>query len=363
MIPNNKKQYTTVAFHIFFWILVCFFFYSNSFLRPFPHNAGYKEFLSIIIIVIAIYTNYLYLIPKFFNSFRLSEYFFFAAITIFTAGIGEFLLLKPNIIECYPDSLTPETLNHVFRTTIFFLIIRDFCFLLFFFILRLYQDVFKEYMLDKMTTSQETHTLTIIQTHGKPIVVKIEDIVYLSHQQNIVYIHLVNSVVHSQYSTLTRMLETLPPDLCLRINRGNIVVFEHIIGYNDNFVQLDIVQKGEFIELPISPKYKESVLSKLKNHLQNLPVEKKKNFGANMTKTDNFSEEKTSKKTNISLKPTAEAVFSYISKHPRCNVPEIEKAINKTSRTIEMHIRELKKMELIEFRGYSRHGGYYVIEK
>lgn len=362
----NKKNWVnivTIFSHILFWAIICYFFYRNAFLRPPSINAMYKEFITVLFIAIVVYINYFFLIPKFYNSFKFKRYLFLTVLIVFAGGIGEFLLLKPNIIECYPDSLSSQELRPALLTVTILLIIRDFCFVLFFFIIRLYQDLLKKYMLDKKTISQKKHFITIMEPNTDPKIVNIKDIVFLSHKRNAIYYYLANGCKTYQYITLQNAIEILPEDSYARINRGDVIMFKHIKCWNEFYIQLNLMQNGKYTKLQITPKYQNSVIKKLQKDIPKAYTQIICDVGENMSKINDLSGEEMLKKVRFSLNKTEKKVILFIKKHPGCRVPDIGNAIEKSNRTIERIISELKKNGLIKHDGTTKSGGYYIIEK
>lgn len=104
----------------------------NNFLRPFPAFHPYKEYIIAAFIMLASYLTYFVIVPKFylsgyFKRFRLSAASLVIVLTFFELFIlyRDLQLFKPIVIEY---------LNTFYIQTVFFIIIRNSCVLVLFFL-------------------------------------------------------------------------------------------------------------------------------------------------------------------------------------------------------------------------------------
>ncbi|MDD4210724.1 MAG: HTH domain-containing protein, partial [Bacteroidales bacterium] len=56
------------------------------------------------------------------------------------------------------------------------------------------------------------------------------------------------------------------------------------------------------------------------------------------------------------------SIYKLIQSSPGINTTQLIKEINVSKRTIERWIKELRKRNIIEFKGAPKTGGYYIIK-
>ncbi|MDR2084455.1 MAG: LytTR family transcriptional regulator DNA-binding domain-containing protein [Bacteroidales bacterium] len=408
MQQNKKKSILIIIAHILFWLGICYFFSHYSYLRPVAFGAIYKELLCVLFIVIMVYFNYFYLIPKFFQKGKLIIYLLLAILTVLLASLGEYFLLKPHISWFYANSFTPDEINGALRTAFGLIYMRDLCFLMFFFTLRLYNELFNKIIREKLSLAKEIHHISIVSPKsGSIYTVMLDDIIYISQKGNYSTFHLSNGNTREQYSSLTNIERTFPDNTCLRINKNNLVITLHILSYDESSVVMNLKVKGRNITLDISPKYLENILERLNKVFNSKPIAGKEtkrklakiggvttptkdenddkrgiNDGVTQIKNDlkttdyTINIKKSNEETqdiieNIELSQSSKLILMFIKnyyKNPEntnksCRVPAIGKGVNLAERTVETHIKILKENNLIEYKGASRNGGYFVVEK
>ena len=404
MQANKKKTLFNSLMHLIFWAGVCYFFTHFSSLRP--GGGLYKEFVSVLFIMAMVYLNYFCLIPKFFQTGKLKQYWLFALLSIVIAGVGEFILVLPEIRKC-SNSTPLDLIPTVFRTFLFLIILRDFGFFLFFFLLRLYNDLIIRHIREKQMISAATQAIFIPLKNGAMKEVKISEIVYISQEKNYSYFYLINGMRYHQYSSLSETEQLFPENTCLRINKSILVILSNVVSYNKTSIQVNLKEKGLPVTLKISEKYRDTVLSTLSKHkdqmLQNesnpnvknnngsgvkrwsnrknnTPKEEK--YGVKLQNitfenhvvspiTENSPQQISKVLESVELHKTSKAILNFIKDYNNdvtknkkgCRVPTIAEGINLAQRTIETHIIILKEHHLIEYRGAPRNGGYYVVEE
>ncbi|MDL2228005.1 LytTR family transcriptional regulator DNA-binding domain-containing protein [Odoribacter sp. OttesenSCG-928-L07] len=403
----NKKNILIIITHIIFWTGVCYFFTHYSFLRPVAAGAIYKELLCVLLIAIMVYLNYFCFIPKFFQSGKFVLYWTVAILSIFVAGFGEYFLLKPHISICFANSFSYEEIKGILRVSFGLITLRDFGFFMFFFVLRLYNDLFKRTILEKQALTKQTNYVSIISSKsGSVITVMLDDIVYISQKRNYTTFHLTNGNKCEQYSSLANVEQTFPGNTCLRINKNSMAIISHIIDYDTSSVTINMKNAGKNITLNISQRYRDNILEVLNKNvkisssvIQKFGNKKTKKGGVTVwtkdenneeigtnngvistqndsnivekaSKINNSNEEKLNNEVNIELDITSKTVLDFIKNYNEnphninkgCRVPIIADGVNFAPSTIETHIKILKDYGLIEFRGAPRNGGYYLID-
>lgn len=364
-MTDRKTVITTIIAHSIFWGIITCFFLTHSFLRAFPLGEEYKELLSVGLIMMMVYFNYLFLFPRYFQTGKLAKYLLLSILAIAIADFSEFLLLRGNIYGSFPASLDAKILNYCVRMNVILMGIRDFCFFLFFFMLRLYLGISKEYLLEKKALAQKENFILIKPTQGEIQEIEISDLIYVSQSGNSTFFHLFDGVIYEQYSSLKRVEEFLPAKSFLRINRSTTIILPQVIEFDDNCVKMGAYENGKEKVLEISSRYKENALVRLR---QNEMRQKTKNVLINngnvlinMTKNEAVSEENREEMEENSRKLMRDKILVYIVRHPGCNTQDIIDHVKRTNRTISRYLRELKEQGQVEFRGANKTGGYHAI--
>ncbi|MDL2239126.1 LytTR family transcriptional regulator DNA-binding domain-containing protein, partial [Bacteroidales bacterium OttesenSCG-928-L14] len=379
--------------HILFWIGICFYFINFSFFRPLAVGAIYKELLCVIFIITMVYVNYLYLIPKYFQTGRLKLFWVLAILTVLLSGISEFVLVKPNIYKCL--SFPTDLMKKYIITVIALIITRNFCYFLIFFLLKIYRDLSAKYIFEKQAISRVTHSIFIISPNNKIAQkIDIDDLVYISQKGNYTYFYLFDGKFYKQYSSLTKVEQTFPANTYVKINKSTLVIISQITEYNETYVAMNMFESDKQVTFTISSQYSNNLMLILNefannsiNKLDKTEIDTKKggikmwnndgNCGINsgiceekhevnegvLDPTNDISikqADETAK--NIKLHHTTNKILKSVKNNPGSRVPAISKKVHQSYRTVETHLKILKELGLVEYRGARRNGGYFVVD-
>lgn len=385
---KQKKNIVNFISHAIFWLLVAWFFVKNSFLRPLTVSAPYKEIVCVLMIAIMVYFNYLYLIPNYFQKGKRTKFWIFTLLTILFVGIFEFILTKPNTYQCYSNSLNPEEMKKFLFSVMYLIMIRDACFFLFFFMLKLHNDLSYNHLKESQFIAKHDKTLLNALPHGEIYQINISNIVYISQSGNYASIHLSDGKIDRQYSSLKGIQEILPDEICVKINRNNLIMLSKVVDYNDYSVTLDLKEGDNNLTLPISSNLRQTVLLKLRKFKQETSEiilekggmeatksgistedgveiclnydENTKESGINEGDSSPISEGKSENSEKFKFNPTQKAILEYLSINPNHRIPAIAKGIYRSPNTVENNMKILVEQELVEFRGAKRTGGYFI---
>ena len=101
METRNKSYYGDLLIHLSFCIVLFFLFGYNCRLRPAAYPALYKEYITGLIVLVAIYTNYCFLFPKLYTCRKYKAYWAFTLLSILLSGFLEILLVSPQLFYIY----------------------------------------------------------------------------------------------------------------------------------------------------------------------------------------------------------------------------------------------------------------------
>jgi len=149
----RRKTIVELILHLGFWIITLYFFTTTSFLR-FPSSDTKVEYYSLSLIISIIYINYFWLIPHYFTREHFYKYFLLLFSFLVLIAFLEFLMLK-NDINIYTKTLDKVTRAIVFRWNSFGILFRDFLFVAFFTMFKIYRDAIKANKLLKQINTLE----------------------------------------------------------------------------------------------------------------------------------------------------------------------------------------------------------------
>lgn len=66
---------------------------------------------------------------------------------------------------------------------------------------------------------------------------------------------------------------------------------------------------------------------------------------------------------NGGLSSDSDRILQSIQHHPGVRIPQIVEVTGISTRTVERHIKTLKSMDLIQFEGSKKTGGYFIVPK
>jgi sensor histidine kinase YesM len=156
------KRYLEIIAHFLFWLLTGYFFIKYSYIRP---TIGVNfEILSTFLIAFTIYLNYFVLFPYIFKKNRRFLYILFSLLSVVLIACIEGMISSSIIYKTF--SLPEPVMKDYIQSVYFFVGLRDFGFLLFFFILKFYLEAIKVNRLEREKfTIENTYLRSRIAPH------------------------------------------------------------------------------------------------------------------------------------------------------------------------------------------------------
>jgi hypothetical protein len=378
-----KVNIINISLHVLFWVITSYFFINYSLLRPSSPTAVYREYFCLGAIISMVYLNYFVLIPRFFCKGRFVIYWILTALSILMVAVTEYLLFKPVIMHLHQAHISEEVLNKYLNVQFLLYFVRAVCFFMLFFTVKLYQDISSRYIAETQVIANDTQVVAVIKSDDDIKTIKISAIAYLSHHNRNTYFHLTTGEKYYQRASLKQIEALLPNNSYLRINKNNVVMYSQIDGYNDSFVFLKPVKDENPIELHITNEHKDDILSELKKYKNSLAnildigniknvdgnvknkngIIKKQNGIIKSSNIINLTLENQEKNADFSEKTLENEIFEYISAHPNCKTSDILAMSDKSRRTVDRNLKNLREKGLIRYKGANKTGGYYVTQK
>ena len=350
----NIKKHLKLGIHIVFCLSLLFWFYKNSFIRPYAIFHPYKEIVCAFLILLLIYFTYLFLTPYFIRSSNYKNYILLSLIALGVISMTELFLLKTDIIRCVAHDDTIN-INRYLSKVLFLIFLRNSSFYLFFTVLKLFLQSKRDVLSEKKEALKKVGLILLLPLRGKPLSINIDYVSYFSQNKNHTYIHSITGEPVSIYSTLSYMQDYLS-NYGLRINRDAIITFTNIVRYNDKCVTVEEDKQGNNKLLYFYKKEANDILATLRKKVPHLE-EKNAIFA---TKIENGILTDDEKNRTVILK---KEILEEIKQNPGINAVKIhEKLQKKTSiRTIKRRLKELIDSGFIQFKGADRTGGYHVL--
>lgn len=336
-------------------------------MRPAAGPFYYKEFLTGVITLTAVYLNFFLLFPKLYVQRKFKTFWLLTLCSIVISGCLEILLVFPEVKEVYlKSSCTTDELNMYVLYDTFEITMRNGGWVLFSIalneILRLrHQEQNKENALIK-----QSDFVDVRDVKGNIGFINAKDIYYCEQDENIVTVHTINQEKYFRYCSLKRLEELLGYKEFTRISRNVIVSNKFIVKYGNGQLELRKINNSPTtISLPVGEIYENSLRERLKATICCETLNKRK-------EGENKPERKKKKdfipKTRTTLEefehnPKILAVYLHIKKNPDCNVNNISYGCRMPHGTVRRYISFLMDRQLIQHNGSKRYGGYTITQQ
>ena len=365
----NKRLFPQILIHLIFCGLIILFFRLNTFLRPAPLGALYKEYIVGVLVLSIFYLNYFLLYPKFYEKRRFGHYLIVSLLVLTIASLVEEWLVYPQVYGIIKNLDLDYHRYFLNQTGMIYL--RDSCFFLFSFMLCTIRSL-KEDKRDLYRHLQDQkHLIVAKDIQGKNnVTLDYEDITYCQQEENYAYLYLMNGKRYYRNNTLSDLSDDIGPACCVRISRNVVVMYAYVQSFDQNtvFVQTYDRIKG----FNITNYYKENALLQLQSHVLgskvNSPKVEEKTTLSNSIPTESLLEDpnveqfcQTVETEQVEKPQTIQQVLVFISAHPGCKNPDIAERFRISQSTVNRILKQLKEDGLITYEGSKKTGGYRVV--
>lgn len=354
-----------------FSVIVLFFFRYYSMLRPVACGAFYKEWLTGGIVLALCYLNYLILYPHLYEKRQPLVY---VLVIVFSAAVATFLevmLVYPHV-NAFLGMINDISSKEYYSIMVVSLFFRDLCFAFFFFLIRLLESAYSEKR-DVNLLLQNSNELLLARTVDKEnalLTVRLENIVYCQQDENYAYMYLVDGTKVCRNCSLKSLYELLTPSRAVRISRKILVLYPHVVSYDNNSVYVSFSNNDVSVGLEITDTFRQYALTLLRDHCEF--VEKRKietvpeittvntfnmSSGVLQAEYDNAQAVDFSKNEYTSA---TRSVLAFITSHPDCKGSDIKEYFQHSLSTVNRILAQLKQDGLIEYVGSKKTGGYKV---
>lgn len=367
VMKNRFEAIRVFLPHFFVCLLIIYFFGFNCRLRPAACSALYKEYITGIIVLAAIYLNYLLLFPKLYEQRRFIAYWLCTIGSAVMSGILEMLLVYPQLYERYVMYFDSASIVEALVMDFIYVIIRNGGLILLAYTLNDIGYLRKQEQEKMSLISNLYGFFDVKDSYNKTTLVNIENIYYCYQEKNITNIYTLDGKRYIRYCSLNKMEEMLKPYEFVRVSRDTIVSIPHIIKYANsqvemqklpNFTKTVVFQVGdnyvEQVEKTLLQGFDAKSLPCIKNSKKS--TEKKRIY----RKRNETHQDKTIGEY-FEQNPKLMAVYQYIESQPDCKVNDISNTCRLPQGTVRRYIGFLMDKRLIKHTGSRRYGGYSVV--
>ena len=353
----KKNTIILLTMHLLFCMMLIYWFYNNSMLRPGAVTHMYKEVVSAMILLLIIYTNYLILLPKIFYSNYHLRYWFVSLLLVGLSGLAELWLVESDISLCVKNALSEEFYRKYIHSVLFLITLRNGGFYLFFTMLGQYRYTRKKTLKEKKEIIKKEKIAAFLTCNGKPIVLNINNIIYFQQNRNRTTIYTTSGKVYQIYSSLS-VQEDFFSDICLKINRNTLVNYANIVSYSYDYLLVKDNKHGKTKSLYFFKNTPNSVFALLQEKLPHLEQKNDEITPQN----DDFGginyqkEDKKTKNGRINA-----IILETIYNHNGISVEQLAEILQNdiSLRTLERNLKDLRDCNKIEYRGSKKIGGYF----
>lgn len=364
-MKNRFKAIRVFLPHFFVCLVIVYFFGINCRLRPAACSALYKEYITGIIVLAAIYLNYFLLFPKLYEQRRFIAYWLCTIGSAVMSGILEMLLVYPQLYERYVKYFDSASIVEALVMDLIYVIIRNGGLLLLTYTLNDIGYLRKQEQERMSLICNRYGFFDVKDSYNKTTLVDVKKIYYCCQEKNITNIYTLDGKRHLRYCSLNMMEEMLKPYEFVRISRNTIVSRYHIVKYTSNQVELQKIHNLEkTVVLQVGDSYAEQVGEILLKEFDTKSLSLNKKSKKVPQKKRIYKKNKSQQEKTIGeyfeKKPKLMAVYQYIESYPDCKVNDISNTCRLPQGTVRRYIGFLMGKRLIQHTGSRRYGGYRV---
>jgi hypothetical protein len=340
-------------------------------LRPVAYGAFYKEWLSGGIVLVLCFWNYFIMYPRLYKKRRFLAYVLATVFSVMVAASAEVMLVYSQIND-FLNMIGDTSPQEYFAVIVISLFLRDLCFVFFFFLIKLLESAYDENR-DVNIFLQNTNNLLLARTVDKEkllVTVRLEDITYCQQDENYAYMYLIDGTKVYRNCSLKSLYELLTPSTAVRVSRRVLVLYSHIVSYDNKSVYVKVSRNDVPVGLEITDAFRQHALRLLRDHCT--IVDKcssetapsittvdviKTSCDILQTETNNNQAEELFKYDD---KYTTSSVLTFIQSHPDCKGSDITDHFHTSLSTVNRILAQLKEEGLIEYVGSKKTGGYRV---
>lgn len=355
MLSVMKKQTRTiiiVLLNVLFCAYMLWFTTHNSFLRPYAGSKT-REFLAGLILLITLYANYFLLYPKLHKKHPVVYWVVLVSLCIIAAAI-DFAIAHRFMMYCNSAVIEKYGAFRFFSQHYKLIVIRNVTLNAFPFIFRERQELQKALDKEVQIVYQDARLLDVSDKEHNARLIPRDNIYYCQQDGNYTRIYVTqDDSYYSRYGSMKYLEQLFGSEEFVRVSNTLLIPYRYIQSCNGTEVFMKrLPWQKEPLSFAIEPKYLDQAPGQIALYLLNSKGQ------------ETMKPPKQSRKRRKPVKPSQEktdTVLQYIKEHAGSQTKEIAENTQFSPTTVERCLAELRKQELVTYKGSKKSGGYCVV--
>lgn len=349
-----KKQTRTiiiVLLNVLFCAYMLWFSTNNSFLRPYAGSKT-REFFAGLILLITLYANYFLLYPKLHKKHPVVYWVVLVSLCIIAAAV-DFAIAHRFMMYCNSAVIEKYGAFSFFSHHYRLIVIRNVTLNAFPFIFRERQELQKALDKEVQIVYQDARLLDVADNDHNMRLISKDDIFYCQQDGNYTRIYVTqDDPYYSRNGSMKYLEQLFGPKEFVRISNTLLIPYRYIQSCNGTEVFMKrLPWQNEPLSFAIEPKYLDQAPGQIALHLLTAK-------GLESMKPPKQNRKR--RKPKPSQEKT-DTVLQYIKEHPGNQTKEIAENTQFSPTTVERCLAELRKQELVTYKGSKKTGGYCVV--
>ncbi len=352
-----KKQTRTiiiVLLNILFCAYMLWFSANNSYLRPYAGSTT-RELLAGLILLATLYANYFLLYPKLHKKHPVVYWVVLVSLCIITAAM-DFAIAYHHIMYCNGAIIGEIGAFRFFSHYFKLITIRNVALNTFPFIFRERQELQKALDKEVQIVYQDARLLDVSDKEHNARLISRDNIYYCQQDGNYTRIYVTQDDPYYTRNGSMKYLEQLfGSEEFVRVSNTLLIPYRYIHSCNGTEVFMKrLPWQKEPLSFAIEPKYLDQAPGQIALYL----------LTAKGSKNDRHSSQ--NRRRRKPIKPSQEktdTVLQYIKEHAGSQTKEIAENTQFSPTTVERCLAELRKQELVTYKGSKKMGGYHAVKK
>lgn len=350
-----KKQTRTiiiVLLNVLFCAYMLWFSANNSFLRPYAGSKT-REFLAGLVLLITLYANYFLLYPKLHKKHPVVYWVVLVSLCIIAAAI-DFAIAHRFMMYCNSALIEKYGAFSFFSHHYRLIVIRNVTLNAFPFIFRERQELQKALDKEVQIVYQDARLLDVSDKDHNARLIPRDNIYYCQQDGNYTRIYVTQGDPYYTRNGSMKYLEQLfGSEEFVRVSNTLLIPYRYIHSCNGTEVLMKrLPWQKEPLSFAIEPKYLDQAPGQIALYLLTSKGQ------------ETIKPPKQNRKRRKPVKPSQEktdTVLQYIKEHAGSQTKEIAENTQFSPTTVERCLAELRKQELVTYKGSKKMGGYHAV--
>lgn len=352
-----KKQTRTiiiVLLNVLFCAYMLWFSARNTYLRPYAGSTT-RELLAGLILLVTLYTNFFLLYPKLHKKHPVVYWVVLVSLCIIAAAM-DFAIAYHHIMYCNGAIIGEIGAFRFFSHYFKLLTIRNVALNTFPFIFRERQELQKALDKEVQIVYQDARLLDVSDKEHNARLIPRDNIYYCQQDGNYTRIYVTqDDLYYSRYGSMKYLEQLFGSEEFVRVSNTLLIPYRYIHSCNGTEVFMKrLPWQKEPLSFAIEPKYLDQAPGQIALYLLTSKGQ------------ETIKPPKQNRKRRKPVKPSQEktdTVLQYIKEHAGSQTKEIAENTQFSPSTVERCLAELRKQELIKYKGSKKMGGYHAVKK